>query len=149
MTELMGFLKNPIFHAGFFAWMTAQLIKILIELVIDKRLNFKKIMASGGMPSSHSALVTALSTSVGMTQGFGSPLFVVCAAFSFIVMYDASGVRRAAGEQAQALNQLLEEHQKFNDKETEQLREILGHSPLEVAAGAVLGVVIAVLVTPW
>ena len=148
MEELMGFLKNPIFHAGFFAWMTAQLIKILIELVVEKHLNLRKMVASGGMPSSHSALVTALSTSVGMTQGFDSPLFVVCAAFSFIVMYDASGVRRAAGEQAQALNRLLEEHQKLKEPEQRRLREILGHTPLEVSAGAVLGIIIAIIVTP-
>ncbi len=148
MEELTGFLKNPIFHAGFFAWMTAQLIKILIELVVEKHLNLRKMVASGGMPSSHSALVTALSTSVGMTQGFDSPLFIVCAAFSFIIMYDASGVRRAAGEQAQALNRLLDEHEKFKDSEQKRLREILGHSPLEVAAGAALGIVIAILVTP-
>jgi len=101
-------------------------------------------MGPGGMPSSHSALVTALTTAVGFSEGFASAAFAICCALSLIVMYDASGIRRAAGKQAEMINAIVEA---WNEKDPLvkeiKLKELLGHTPLEVAAGAILGIVVA------
>lgn len=104
------------------------------------------MIGSGGMPSSHSAFVMALTVATGFTEGFGSGEFAICACLALVVMYDATGVRRSAGEHAKILNKLIDDWGKGNFKDTDKkLKELLGHSPLEVFAGAVLGVVIAVL----
>jgi acid phosphatase family membrane protein YuiD len=107
--------------------------------------NLRRFVETGGMPSSHAASVAALSTSVGIQQGFGSLLFGVTLYFSLVVMYDAAGLRRAAGRQAVILNRLIEEHFKNPEKGTQKLMELLGHTPLEVLVGAVLGVASALL----
>src|SRR5262249_8797083 len=105
----------------------------------------RRFVETGGMPSSHSASVAALSTAVGLHQGFNTPLFGVTLYFSLIVMYDAAGLRRAAGRQATLLNRLIQEDWEHRDAEAHRLMELLGHSPLEVFVGAVLGVASAVL----
>jgi hypothetical protein len=97
------------------------------------------------MPSSHAASVAALSTSVGIQQGFGSLLFGVTLYFSLVVMYDAAGLRRAAGRQAMILNRLIDEHFRHPERDTQKLMELLGHTPLEVFVGALLGVLAALL----
>ena len=104
------------------------------------RWNLRRFVETGGMPSSHSASVAALSTAVGLSQGFNTALFSVTLYFSLIVMYDAAGLRRAAGRQAMVLNRLIERHFQHPEKETQKLMELLGHTPFEVLIGAALGV---------
>jgi len=104
-------------------------------------------MGPGGMPSSHSTLVAALATSVGLVEGFNSAAFAICAALSLIVMYDASGIRRAAGKQAEMINAIVEAWDENDPLVKEiKLKELLGHTPVEVVAGAILGIIIAVAV---
>lgn len=127
------------------AFATAQLIKIILALFKSQKISRKQIMASGGMPSSHSAFVCAMSISVGKTVGFDTPLFCVAAVISLIVMYDAAGVRRSAGEQAVLVNIIIEKIEEAGIVVDERLKEFLGHRPVEVAAGAILGIGIAVI----
>src|SRR5437867_5109443 len=109
------------------------------------RLNVRRFVETGGMPSSHAASVAALSTSVGLENGFRSLLFGVTLYFSLVVMYDAAGLRRAAGRQAAILNRLIEEHFRRPERETQRLMELLGHTPLEVLTGAIIGVMSALV----
>ena len=133
---------NRVLMASFLAWALAQLLKIVSWAVTRGKLNFRRLVEPGGMPSSHSAFVTSLATGVGLTEGFDSTIFALAAVFALIVMYDAAGVRRAAGKQARVLNAIIED---LNRRELhpERLRELLGHTPVEVVAGALLGVLIA------
>lgn len=128
------------------AWFIAQLIKLLLNLVETKKIDLAKMMASGGMPSSHTALVTAATIRVGLTDGFYSTTFAICLIFSMVVMYDATGVRRSVGVQAQKLNQIFEHLYNTGQFNYEQVKEILGHTPLQVAAGIILGIIIGFLV---
>jgi uncharacterized protein len=114
--------------------------KGLSFFVRHRRWNLRRFVETGGMPSSHAAAVSALSTAVGLREGFGSVLFGVTLYFSLVIMYDAAGLRRAAGRQAVILNRLIEEHFEHAEQETHRLMELLGHTPLEVAVGALLGV---------
>lgn len=109
------------------------------------RLNLRRFVQTGGMPSSHAASVSALSTAVGLREGFSSTLFGATLFFSLIVMYDAAGLRRAAGQHASILNRLIDEHFQHAETETQRLMELLGHTPLEVLVGAILGVASALL----
>jgi acid phosphatase family membrane protein YuiD len=109
------------------------------------RWNVRRFVETGGMPSSHSASVAALSTAVGLQEGFGSALFGITLYFSLIVMYDAAGLRRAAGRQAAVLNRLIERHFEHPEGDTQRLMELLGHTPFEVLVGGLLGVLSAVL----
>ena len=125
-------------------WIIASLVKVAILLIKEKRLDFRKLFASGGMPSSHSATVSSLASAVAKTEGFGSTGFAVAFMFAFIVMYDASGVRRAAGEQARILNHLV--NNLFENKPVywkKNLKELIGHTRLEVVVGCLLGILIA------
>ena len=128
-------------------WFVVQCLKVIFELLKYKKLNIKRMVGSGGMPSSHSALVYSLATFIGLTEGLGSPLFAVSVALAMIVMYDASGVRRAAGKQAKILNQIIESEGK-NINVQEKLIELLGHTPLEVYVGAMIGIIMAILMVP-
>lgn len=127
-----------------FAWFTVQVFKLLRDSVIHRRINFRRFVETGGMPSSHSAVVASLMMAVGMTEGFDSPMFAISFVFSFIVMYDAAGVRRAAGKQASILNQLINSKQVKVDT-NEKLKELLGHTPVQVIVGAIYGVVVGYL----
>ena len=127
------------------AWLSAQVLKIIIELLRKRKLNLRLIMSSGGMPSSHSSFVTAVTTVIGLTEGFDSPIFALGAIVSLIVMYDASGVRRAAGNQAKVINDILVSIESSGIVLDKKLKEVLGHTPVEVAAGGLLGIVIALL----
>ena len=141
LTEL---LSNHVLTAGLAAWMAAQSIKIAVDLGRTGRVNFRFLVSSGGMPSAHAALVTALATVVGRELGWGSPLFAVSAIFASVVMYDAAGVRQAASVQARILNRMLDElftQHAFNER---RLRELLGHTPVEVFVGAMLGILIGI-----
>lgn len=127
-----------------FAWFSVQLFKLLSDAFIHRRINFKRFVETGGMPSSHSAVVTSLMTSIGISEGFNSTIFAVSFVFSLIVMYDAAGVRRAAGKQASILNQLINSKQVKVDT-NEKLKELLGHTPFQVIVGAIYGIVVGVL----
>ena len=128
-------------------WFVVQCTKIVIELIKNKKLNLRRIVGSGGMPSSHSAFVCSLATAIGITEGVSSPLFAMAVALSAIVMYDAAGVRGAAGKQAKILNQIIESEGE-NINVQEKLIELLGHTPLEVYVGALVGIVMAFLLVP-
>lgn len=145
------------------AWLLAQVIKVVRQSIKNKKINFYSFIASGGMPSSHTALVVALSTRVALNTGIDSIYFAICAVFSFIIMYDAAGVRRAVGIQAQKLNKLIlnsddyaeadiiercsfKDKLKGSDAHNKNFGEILGHTPLEVLGGLMLGLVVGALV---
>lgn len=127
------------------AWAVAQLIKILVEFVKTKKIRLSLWISSGGMPSSHTSFVTAVSTSIGMLEGFNSPLFALAAILSLVVMYDATGVRRAAGNQAAVINIIVDNIENKGVILDKKLKELLGHTPIEVAAGAILGIGIAII----
>jgi acid phosphatase family membrane protein YuiD len=127
-----------------FAWATVQLFKFISEAIIKKEINFRRLVETGGMPSSHSATVTSLATAIGMAAGFNSAIFAVAFIFSIIVMYDAAGVRLAAGKQAAILNEIINSKQvKVNTNE--KLKELLGHTPIQVFVGALYGIIVAVV----
>ena len=143
---MADFLCNSILVTAIIAWFAAQVLKVIGVIVKFKRLDFSRFIGSGGMPSSHTSLVMALSTSVGLTEGFTSTIFAVSIIISLVVMYDAAGVRRAAGQQAKILNKIVKEWENKNFSDTEKkLKELLGHTPVEVFAGAVLGIAIAII----
>lgn len=141
-------LDNRVFIAALLAWLAAQSIKIAVDLARTGRLDFRYLVSSGGMPSAHAALVTALTTVVGRNVGLGSPLFAVSAIFAMVVMYDAAGVRQAASVQARILNRMMDELFTQHAFSERRLRELLGHTPFEVLVGALLGFSIGMLVGP-
>ena len=130
----------------FFVWFGIQLFKFIYDLVKSKKFNFKRLMQAGGMPSSHSGVVISLTTMIGKNVGINSPLFAVALIFSFIVMYDAAGVRRAAGKQAKLLNKIVETPGLTSLQVSERLVEVLGHTPVQVIVGAAIGVIVGLLV---
>ncbi len=130
----------------FIVWFGIQLFKFIYDLVKSKKFNFKRLMQAGGMPSSHSGVVVSLTTMIGKNVGINSPLFAVALIFSFIVMYDAAGVRRAAGKQAKLLNKIVETPGLTGLQVSERLVEVLGHTPVQVIVGAAIGVVVGLLV---
>ncbi|NTV90386.1 MAG: divergent PAP2 family protein [Clostridiales bacterium] len=143
MGLVRGLLSNKAVLIPILAWFIAQSIKIFTHLVTEKKLDFTRIFGSGGMPSSHSAFTVSLAVVIGMNSGWDSPLFALSVAFALIVMYDAAGVRRAAGKQAKVLNKLVHTHYTKPEIE-EKLKELLGHTPMEVFMGAILGIVIGI-----
>lgn len=134
-----GILRNIPLWAAVLSWAIAQGTKIILTLLTEKRFDVTRLVGTGGMPSSHSALVVALAFSVGKHNGFETPYFAIALILALVVMYDAAGIRRAAGKQAEILNLLIEKHQL---PDMEKLKELLGHTPLEVFAGAILGAVV-------
>ena len=146
----MSFFKelweNEWLITALIGWFAAQLLKIPFTLVTEKRLMVSRFFDSGGMPSSHSAFTSALAAGVGLTEGFDSVSFALAFVLAFVVMYDAAGVRWSAGEHAKILNRLTE-HLRLteNGKEFDRLKTLLGHTPLEVICGAVLGIAIALI----
>lgn len=132
------YMNYPL-RAAVLAWMAAQIIKFIIDLIGYKKFDYTRLYGSGGMPSSHTSFVVALCVSIGKNYGFGGAAFAISAALAVIVMYDAAGVRRAAGKQAAAINLLFRQSGITLEK---QFKELLGHTPLQVLAGAILGVAI-------
>ncbi len=147
-TALAQLLANPVLKVSFLAWFIAQTLKVFSTLVRERRLNFRRFVGAGGMPSSHSAFVTSLAAAIGQRTGWDTPLTALAWVFAMIVMYDAAGVRQAAGKQAEILNQIVDDLYHGGRVREDRLKELLGHSPVEVLAGAALGVVLAVLFTP-
>ena len=141
MNNLMIFLQNKYVYVPFLLWFGIQLFKLIYDLVTTKKFNFKRIMGAGGMPSSHSAVVTSLATLIGKNEGVGTPIFAVSLIMAFVVMYDACGVRRAAGKQAALLNKLVETPGLTGIQVSERLVEVLGHTPVQVFVGALIGIV--------
>ena len=133
--------------AGFAAAILAQLIKFVTFILVHKKINFKCLTTTGGMPSAHSGAVCGLATMVGILTGFDSVEFAIAFGFALIVMYDAAGVRRSAGKIAATLNKVTEEIYKHNTQAAgEKLKELLGHTPIEVFVGALLGIVVAYII---
>lgn len=133
---------NKILGISIFACFLAQFIKIFTGK--ERRIQLTRIFTSGGMPSSHSSFVTSLATLVGIEKGFNSTEFAVVCVFALIIMYDASGVRRAVGKQATILNQMLEDLHNKKHIEQKKLKELIGHTPKEVFFGAILGIIVAI-----
>lgn len=149
MQDFDDIIYNRVLLVSLSASLIAQLMKLITELVKNRKLNFRVLVTTGGMPSSHSALVTALATGVGQTTGWSSIEFAIALIFAFIVMYDAAGVRQAAGKQARVLNQIVDELFQENPELSEaRLKELLGHTPIQVLAGSVLGIAISWLAIP-
>jgi acid phosphatase family membrane protein YuiD len=138
-------LNNFTFMAVVVSWFLAQVIKVVIYWVQEGKLNFWHFFEAGGMPSAHSASVTACTLAVGLSIGWGTPLFTACLVFALIVMYDATGVRRAAGKQAEILNKIVEDIYSTGRIKIEKLKEILGHDPIEVVCGAGLAFVMTLI----
>ncbi len=139
-------MQNEIMWTAVLSWFVAQLLKVVFVFAEDRKLNFKRLVGSGGMPSSHSAFTVSLAMSVGFCEGFSSAAFAICFCMALVVMYDAAGVRRSAGQQAKILNRIVDEWGKGDFSNTEKkLKELLGHTPIEVVAGAVLGTIIAII----
>jgi len=143
MNIIYEILNNKMITLMVSIWIIIQIFKFLVDFVKYKKVNFKRLVGSGGMPSSHSAVVTCLATTVGIIEGFSSSQFALAVGFALVVMYDAAGVRRAAGRQARILNQLITSNKKIDNNE--KLKELLGHTPVEVAVGAIVGVLWAII----
>ncbi len=140
--EIIG---NHVLFIGLFAWGLAQFLKVPIAYILHRRLNWRLMFSSGGMPSSHSALITSITLATGFYAGFNSPIFALAFAMAMIVVYDAAGVRREAGRHAEKINVLVNEFfsgQPISDK---QLKEVIGHTPAQVVVGVALGLGTAAL----
>jgi len=136
---------NKIFWISIIAWLIAQSIKVFLGVIREKGFNFKWFVGTGGMPSSHVAGVVALATSVGLNFGFDSGIFAVTLFFAIIVMFDAQGVRQATGKQAEILNKMMEDVYLKKHVEENRLIELIGHTPVQVLAGTLIGILVAVL----
>ena len=140
-----GLLHNLTFWSGLTAWLLAQTVKVVLNTVRTHKFDFRFLYSPGGMPSSHTAAACAVATSIAIIEGLGSTLFAVSLLIAFIVMYDAQGVRRAAGQQARILNQIVEAIRTQHRLPPHKLVELLGHTELEVIAGLLLGIAVALL----
>ncbi len=138
-------LQNKALIAGLIAWGTAQIIKLPIDYLRTHKWNWSLLLTTGGMPSSHSALVTATTLAIGLYYGFDSPIFALGVVITMVVTYDAAGVRQQAGIHAQRINVLFEELMRGHPINEKDLREVIGHTPLEVAGGIILGILVAIV----
>lgn len=149
MDKILDFFQNPIIYVVIATWLVAQFTKFVITFLVEKKLRFERLFGDGGMPSCHSATVTSLFVLVGWYCGFSSPVFAITFIFSLIVMHDAMGVRRETGKQAASIKELAEAVNgifKEKDKEirTDKLKELVGHTPLQVFFGIIVGAIVAV-----
>ena len=137
MDGFVDLITNPFLLTGVTSWLIAQVLKTILHWIIYKKLDFERIYGDGGMPSGHSATVSSLATICALTFGFGSVEFAITAILAIIVCHDAMGVRREAGKQAEVLNELLRFLETGSDAD---LKELVGHTPLQVAAGILIGI---------
>jgi hypothetical protein len=145
-TSLLDLAGNPCIWAPVLAWTTAQMTKMLCGYFHTRRIDFRYIASTGGMPSAHSAMASAIAAITGLHEGFRSPLFAIALCFAAIVMFDASTVRRSTGLQAKLLNEMIEELFKEHHLSERRLKEFLGHTRLEVLMGMIIGILVAILV---
>ncbi len=146
MKEIFAqFFRNKIFLTTLSAWIIAQVIKVGIGVFREKRFDFRWFLGTGGMPSSHAAGATCLAAAAGFEYGFDSTYFALAASFALVVMFDAQGVRRSAGRQARILNKVMEDIYWQGRIQENRLRELVGHTPVEVIAGFLLGILIALV----
>jgi hypothetical protein len=143
--NLVGILRNDVLLSALVAWFTAQGLKVPMEYFRSRHWQWAMMLAAGGMPSSHSALIVGATQAIGLHQGYDSPLFALGVVISMIVTYDAAGVRRQAGKHAERINILFDELMRGQMPDEKELREVLGHTPLEVMGGILLGIVVATL----
>lgn len=142
----LAVFQNQVAVASLSAWGLAQILKLPIEYARTRRWNWALLLRAGGMPSSHSALVTAVAHSTALVAGYDAPAFALAVALAMIVIYDATGIRRQAGKHAEIINAMVEDLVEGHPLRQEQLREVLGHSPMEALVGVLLGLVVAQLV---
>ena len=142
-SEIIG---NKCIVVPFCLWILIQVYKFVYELVVHKRIDFKRLFGAGGMPSSHSAVVCSEATLIGKAMGFGSPEFALALTFAGVVMYDAAGIRRAAGKQARILNKIISTPGLTKEQVNEKLTEALGHTPFQVFVGAIIGIVVGAII---
>ena len=145
MDNFQKVITNKYLYVPLLVWICIQTYKVIYELIKTKKFNFKRIIGAGGMPSSHSAVVTTLATMIGKYEGLDTPIFAMAVIFSLVVMYDAAGVRRAAGKQARLLNKIVDTSGLSRVEVQERLVEALGHTPLQVLVGAIIGIAVGVL----
>ncbi len=141
----MSILHNYVLIAALIAWVIAQALKVPIEFLQTRRWNWALLVQPGGMPSSHSALIVSATHGIGLSLGFGSPVFALAFVIAMIVIYDATGIRRQAGRHAELINAMINDLAAGNPLKGEQLREVLGHTPLEALGGILLGLIVAQL----
>ena len=149
MEYVTEFFSNKILISGIIGWATAQVMKTIIFLVINRKFQLERLFGDGGMPSGHSATVTAVAVSTGIECGLSSPLFAIATIIAIVVMHDAMGVRLETGKQAKVINEMMGFMEKLGGTELsyeEKLKEFVGHTPAQVGAGLVLGIVVAILV---
>lgn len=139
--NFLMFVTNKYIYVPLMLWFVIQLYKLIYDLCTTKKFNFKRIMGAGGMPSSHSAVVTSLATLVGKYNGVDSAIFSIALIMACVVMYDACGVRRAAGKQAKVLNEIVNTPGLSNIEVQGKLQEALGHTPTQVFVGAIIGII--------
>lgn len=143
--NILDIFKNEALISGLAAWLLAQILKVPFEFFRSRKWNWAMLLAAGGMPSSHSSLMVGATMAIGLHEGFDSSMFALGVAITMIVIYDAAGVRRQAGMHAERINVLFEELLRGHIWSEEELREVLGHTPLEVTGGVLLGVLVAIL----
>ncbi|MBP5261809.1 MAG: divergent PAP2 family protein [Clostridiales bacterium] len=149
MEYLYQLIDNSILITGLCAWILAQILKTFTYLIVNREFKLERLFGDGGMPSGHSATVTSVAVMTGLSQGFDSPVFAVAAILAIVVMHDAMGVRLETGKQAKAINDMQEFINKMSGKELtdeEKLKEFVGHTPLQVCMGALLGIVVGIVV---
>jgi len=142
--SVLAVFQNKALMAGLIAWLLAQIIKMPLDYLYSRKWNWALLLTTGGMPSSHSSLLTATSLGIGLYHGFDSPVFAIAVAITMVVVYDAAGVRRQAGIHAQRINVLFSELLHGHMLNEKDLREVLGHTPLEVIGGILLGFIVAI-----
>ncbi|MBN2097571.1 MAG: divergent PAP2 family protein [Candidatus Omnitrophica bacterium] len=146
MSYLFGQLaKNQIFITVLVAWFVAQGAKVAVGVIREKRFNFRWFVDTGGMPSSHAATVSALAAAVAIKFGVSTPIFAITLVFTWIILMDAQGFRRSTGKQAEILNMILDDIYWKKKVKEERLKELLGHTPVEVLVGAVIGILVALI----
>ncbi|KXS42019.1 MULTISPECIES: divergent PAP2 family protein [unclassified Candidatus Frackibacter] len=141
---LHDIIENQVLKIGISSWLIAQLLKVFLNYIFEDKFEVERFVGSGGMPSSHTSFIMALSTAIGLKEGWNSSLYALSLGMAFIVMYDATGVRRATGKQAKLLNELVDQIFHHGELKQDKLRELVGHTPFEVIVGALLGIIVAV-----
>ncbi len=138
-------IENKIFITTLSSWAIAQTMKVIIGVIMQRRFDFRWFIGTGGLPSSHAAGASCLATAIGLEYGFNSIFFALAASFAIVVMFDAQGVRRATGRQARILNKIMDDIYWQGKIEENRLRELIGHTPVEVIAGFLLGITVALI----